>query len=178
MKKIIILVLSVFLIFFLIGVFISKSATSYRSFTINNTVFTTSTTTGSNIIKDLQNNTIISVAMEFQKKIEQNITQMTQNLTSDNTKTIFQYREELSRVAQKFNFSNDLQKVQPDLFIKLSKELSQIKPPPVFYSFHLDLIKTYYSIGVALKEIAETKDLNEKILLYNYLKSIAGQLKF
>ena len=168
-----------FFIVFLIGLFSSKKEINLNFTKKNQKSQEIITNTSSNLttIKDS------FLILEFEKRINENLNQLTKKINPDKNKDLYEYQNEVSKILKQFDIykegsnSTKIEKI-PDLLIKIAQDLSKINPPPLFYETHLELIKTYYSLGVALKEFLTTTDINKKILLYNLIKSTLEKLKF
>jgi FtsZ-interacting cell division protein ZipA len=174
MKKFIIPIIIFILIFFFIGLFFSKKETSLKIIKENqkqNEVTTSS-------LPKTNKETSSLFILEFERKANEEINKLTEKIKPDENKSINAYREEITKIQQKFNQQKETQKINPDVLIEIAQDLSKINPPPLLYSFHLELIKIYYKLGLALKEYSATTDPTKKILLYNLIKATLEKIKF
>jgi hypothetical protein len=172
MKKIIVAFSLFFLIFFLIGLFSSKKEKSIE------------------ISQETQKKhsiTVLSTSNEFQieapfilffeKKTNEEIVKLTENLKPDPNKNINDYNKEIAKIRQKIQLKENMQNINPQIFIDIAKELSKINPPPTLYNYHLELIKNYYKLGLALKEFYTVNDSSKKILLYNLIIALLKNIQ-
>lgn len=170
MKKIIFSILVIILSFFFIGLFwhqknyfqqkSSKNLSQTQSFSPKPFFATTS-------FENL--NPFLKNELELQQKINKDILKLTENIIPDENKNFSDYKNDINKIQEKFKIEKN-QDLQPAFFINLAKELSKIRPPTLFYQFHLELIKIYYSIGLALEEFKTTNDPFKKLMLYNFIK--------
>jgi len=177
MKKVIFAFVIFFLSFFLIGLFFAgreKNSKILKSEEKKENSITSLETTSSS---NLSGGTDASFILEFERKVNEDVSKLTEGIKPDENKTINDYRGEIAKIQQKFNSSNDTQKSNPDTLIEIAQELSKINPPPLLYSIHLDLIKAYYKLGLALKELSITTDQTKKLLLYNLIKTTLEKIK-
>jgi len=177
MKKIIFIIFALFLIIFLIGLFFSHKENIIKivkneqgsKTQINQTpTLTTSTIDQSNL----------TFALELQKQINKEVNKLTENLKPDENKSLSQYQKEIQQIQKKLDLALNNQDIKPETLINIAQELSSINPPPVFYSFHLELIKTYYTLGLAFQQFQQTDDPIKKMLLYNLIKTTLEKIKF
>lgn len=212
-KKIIFIIIALFLIIFLIGIFFAKKTNTVEIKTnesqpnsqsmLSSTLTTelipetssipevnspTATITASlnststnkpqatNSTKE-SNASTLDFTLKFQEKINQDVANLTKNLKPDENKSISQYQNEIQKVQLKLLPFIAKQNIDPQTLINVAKDLASIKPPPLFYSFHLELIKTYYTLGLALKESQQTNDPIKKALLYNLINSTLEKIK-
>jgi hypothetical protein len=184
MKKIIFIIFTLFLIIFLIGLFLSykkslvKVINKQQELKIHplstSSLITTSTLTTSTSTINLSN---LALTLELQKQINQEVNKLTANLTPDTNKSISQYQQEIKQAHQDLNLSINSQNFKPEIFINLAKKLTSVRPPTIFYSFHLELIKTYYTLGYLFQEFEKTNDPVKKTLLYNLIKTTSENIK-
>jgi len=123
--------------------------------------------------------------LEFERKVNEDVNKLTKELKPDENKSIEEYRKEINKIQQKFKPPENTKKIDSETLMKISqdledisKELSQINPPPLFYSFHLELIKIYYKLSLAFKEFVTSGDPTKKLLLYNLIKATLEKIKF
>ncbi len=174
MKKLILSAVIIFVIFVLIGIFSSsnKKVVNLEKKEKAEDIYYQSTTS-----TKFNQEPILSSMGDFQRKVEEETLKLTENLLPDDNKKIDEYRKELNSLQEKVKLPQNQEEISPEIFFNLAKELSLIRPPTIFYSFHKELIKTYYSIGLAIKEAESTNDPMTKILLYNFIKTKLEQIK-
>ncbi len=140
-----------------------------RSFTIENNVIE------NNIINKYGSQSFLYNLKNFNDKLNKEYKNIVKNITPDQNKTLNNYKKEIESVSKKFNKiieqKADNNNLNPEIFINLSKELSLIKPPIHFYETHLEIIKIYLTIGLALKESQKLNNPIEKIILYNIIRN-------
>ncbi len=180
MKKVIFIFFGLLFFIFLIGFFTPKnlSLNQINPFQEFKPIIATSSKSFSEIPQIFQEFPYLSLMSEFQRKLDEGFQNLTKDLTPDPEKTLAQYRENLAKLQEKIKIPANTQEISPDIFFNLAKELASIRPPSIYYSFHLELIKTYYALGLALKEAQETDDLFKKFIWYNYLKNLAEKMSF
>jgi FtsZ-interacting cell division protein ZipA len=172
MKKFIIPIIIFILFFFFVGLFFSKKETSLKIIEENQKQKEATTSL------ETKKETDSLFILEFERKVNEEVNKLTEKIKPDENKSINDYREEISRIQQKFNQKKETQEINPDFLIETAQDLSKINPPPLLYSFHLELIKVFYKLGLALKEYSATTDPTKKILLYNLIKTILEKVKF
>jgi hypothetical protein len=181
MKKIIITLIIFLLIFFFIGLFFAKKETLLKITKENQKQekIPTSSLPGTN----KETNSLF--ILDFEKKVNEELNKLTEKIKPDENKSLEEYRKEITQIQQQFKPPKDTPKIDSETLMKISqnleeiaKELSQINPPPLFYSFHLELIKINYKLSLAFKEFVTTTDPNKKILLYNLIKATLEKIKF
>jgi hypothetical protein len=181
MKKFIIPTIIFILIFFFIGLFFSKKETSLKIIKGNqkqNEVTTSS-------LPKTNKETSSLFILEFEKKVNEKVNKLIEKIKPDENKSLEVYSKEITKIQQKFKPPKNTKEIDSETLIKISqdlenisKELSQINPPPLFYSFHLEIIKIYYKLSLAFKELATTTDPTKKLLLYNLIKATLEKIKF
>lgn len=178
MKKIIIPLSLIIIIIFFIGLFFSKKETSLKVLNQNqkNQEQTTKPTTTPTI--EINDQSALTFTLEFERKINEELEKLTKDIKPDENKSLSQYREEVLKIQQKFHLATNTQEIDPEILINIAQSLAKISPPPILYSLHLELIKTYYKLGVTLKEYQSTTELQKKILLYNIIKVTLEKIKF
>lgn len=187
MLRLIFIIAAIFIVISLIGTLtnknnielISDQVLKSATFLINTSTKNSEKFKELNIDKNLPN--ITSSVIYLDIKIEQEVSKLTKNIKPDNQKKIKEYINELSITQEKFlkilNFEQDLEKLDPTIFINLAEEFSKINPPEILYEFHLKIVKIYYSLGVSLDFYKKSKNPVEKIFIYNYIMQILNQLK-
>jgi FtsZ-interacting cell division protein ZipA len=173
MKKFIIPIIIFILIFFFIGLFFSKKETSLKIIKENQKQKEAVTSS-----LETNKETSSLFILEFERKVNEEVNKLTEKIKPDENKSINAYREEIAKIQQKFNPQKETQEINPDVLIEIAQDLSKINPPPLLYSIHLELIKIYYKLGLALKEYSTTTDPTKKILLYNLIKVTLEKIKF
>jgi len=183
MKKIIFIIFALFLIIFLIGLFLSRKENivkiikNEQDLKINpistSTSMTTPTSTKSTI--DQSN---LTFSLELQKQINQEVSKLTENLKPDENKSLSQYKTEMQKIQLKLDSALKQEKIKPADLINFAKDLALIQPPSTLYQFHLELIKTYYTLGLAFQQFQQTDDPIKKMLLYNLIKTTLEKIKF
>jgi len=181
MKKFIIPIIIFILIFFFIGLFFTKKENSLKIIKENQKQKEISTSS----LPETNKETSSFFILEFEKKVNEDVSKLTEKIKPDENKGIEEYRKEITKVQQKFKPPENTKKIDSETLMKISqnfeiisKELSQINPPPLFYSFHLELIKINYKLSLAFKELVATNDTTKKILLYNLIKATLEKMKF
>jgi hypothetical protein len=179
MKKFIIPIIIFFLIFFFIGLFLSKKETSLKTTKENQNEISTSS------LPEIDKRTGSFSILEFERRVNEDVNKLTKELKPDENKSVEEYNKEITRIQQRLKLPENTQKIDSETLIKISrdledisKELSQINPPLIFYSFHLELIKIYYKLGLAFKELGTTNDSAKKVLLYNLIKATLEKMRF
>jgi hypothetical protein len=172
MKKILIAFTLFFLIFFLIGLFFSKKEKSIEISQERQKRHSITVLSPSNEFK-IEGPFILS----FEKNANEEIVKLTENLKPDSNKNIEDYNKEIAKIRQKIQLKENIQNINPQIFINIAKELSKINPPPNLYNQHLELIKNYYKLGLALKEFYTINDPLQKILLYNLITATLKNLQ-
>lgn len=114
--------------------------------------------------------------LEIEREVEKKVYELTKNILPDENKKLSDYQKEISNFIQEFNLINQ-GSVDSEKIIKFTEELALVRPPPLFYKFHLELIKIYYSVALAIKEIQQTDDEFKKIMLYNFIMNSLEKLK-
>jgi hypothetical protein len=175
MKKIIISLIIFFLVFFFIGLFFSKKETSLK--TIKETIKENKKEITTSSLLKINTTTESIFILDFEKKINEDFLKLTEKIKPDENKKIDDYTKELVQIQQKLKPLKSTQEIKPDILIEVARDLSKINPPPLLYSLHLELIKTYYKLGVALKEFSTTNDPVKKMLLYNLIKTTLNKIK-
>jgi len=167
-------------VLFLIGFFFSKKETTLKIVKKNQEQKTPTSFSEENSLSDTNKNPDIVSILELDKKINKEAEKLIEKIKTDENKGINDYYNELNEVFKKNRptSTEDIKEVNPQILIDISQELSKINPPPLFYSFHSELVKTYYKLGVALKEFSETNEPTKKILLYNLIKATLEKIKF
>lgn len=177
MKKIIFIIFALFLIIFLIGLFFSQKENIIKIIK-NEQVSKTQINQIPSLATSTLDQSNLTFTLELQKQINQEINKLTENLKPDENKSLSQYQKEIKQIQKNLDVALNKQDIKPEILINLAQELSSIKPPPIFYSFHLELIKTYYTLGLALQQFQQTDDPVKKILLYNLIKATLEKIKF
>jgi hypothetical protein len=173
MRKIILpLAISIFIIF-LIGLLFSKKEATLKIVKENQEQKQKETPTSSLPASNKKTESLF--ILDLERKINEDVSKLTENIKPDEKKNINDYRKEVAEIQQRFSKTKN---VEPDVFIKIAQDLSKINPPPLIYPLHLELIKVYYKLGLALDEFEKTNDPTQKILLYNLIKSTLEQIKF
>jgi predicted RND superfamily exporter protein len=173
MKKFIIPIIIFILIFFFIGLFFSKKETSLKIIKENQKQKEVATSS-----LETNKETSSLFILEFERKVNEEVNKLTEKIKPDENKSINAYREEIAKIQQKFNPQKETQEINPDVLIEIAQDLSKINPPTLLYSVHLELIKVYYKLGLALKEYSTATDPTKKILLYNLIKATLEKIKF
>jgi hypothetical protein len=177
MKKFIIPLIIFVLIFFFIGLFFSKKETSLKIIKKNQENRKQEQISTSSLPETNKETSSLFI-LEFERKVNEDVSKLTKKIKPDENKSISTYREEIARIQQKFNLQKETRKINPDVLIEIAQNLSKIDPPPLLYSIHLELIKVYYKSGLALKEYTATTDPTKKLLLYNLIESTLEKIKF
>ncbi len=113
---------------------------------------------------------------KIRKEIETEFNKLTKNFHYDPNKSINQYQKELEKVIKNANIRFNDNSVDYQKLIALAQDLSKIKPPPIFSSFHREFIKIYLKAGITLKFAQQIKDPIEQIFLYNMVKNMLNEL--
>jgi hypothetical protein len=181
MKKIIIPLTIFFVIFFFVGLFFAKKETALKISKTNlqekkvlDDSVTNIATTSPFHIKGEPGAGFI---LEFETKINEEVSKLTEQVKSDEKIGINNYYSELTRVLKTFKPIENTQQIDPKILINIAQDLSKMNPPPLFYSFHLELIKIFYKLGMAYKELYNTNDPVKKMLLYNLIKVTLEKIK-
>jgi len=177
MKKIFIGLTIFVFIFFLIGFFFSKKETAFKIIKKNQEQ-KTSTPSWETSLPDTNKNSNFTYILELEKKINEEVEKLTEKVKPDEEKGLNDYYNELNKILKKFKPPEGVKEIDSQILIDISQDLSKINPPPLFYSSHLELIRTYYKLGVTLKEFSDTNDPTKKILLYNLIKATLEKIKF
>jgi hypothetical protein len=179
-KKIIIIIIVLFIMIALIGIFFGRNEKTFK--VIENQQPTSQTSTNSINIDtstpSLNDQSNLTFTLEIQTKINQEVNKLTAGLTTDENKSASQYQQEIAKIQNKLNLNTSTKNINPENLINIAKELAAIKPPPIFQQFHLELIKLYYGLGYTLQEFQKTDDPVKKILLYNLIKANLDKIKF
>ena len=115
-------------------------------------------------------------ASEIEKDVEIGLNKLIENIKTDENKSLNDYTKEITVIQQRINKKN-IKEATPETLINIAQDLSKISPPPLFYSFHIELIKLYYKIGFYLKEMSKTTDESKKIMLYNLINQELKKIK-
>jgi uncharacterized protein with von Willebrand factor type A (vWA) domain len=115
-------------------------------------------------------------ASEIEKEVEIGLNKLIENIKTDENKSLNDYTKEITVIQQMINKKN-IKEATPETLINIAQDLSKISPPPLFYSFHIELIKLYYKIGFYLKEMSKTTDESKKIMLYNLINQELKKIK-
>jgi uncharacterized protein with von Willebrand factor type A (vWA) domain len=113
---------------------------------------------------------------EIEKEVEIGLNKLIENIKTDENKSLNDYTKEITVIQQMINKKN-IKEATPETLINIAQDLSKISPPPLFYSFHIELIKLYYKIGFYLKEMSKTTDESKKIMLYNLINQELKKIK-
>lgn len=114
----------------------------------------------------------------FIKEINEGFEKLKENIKIDNNKNEADYQREISNWQKEFLKQYKKTKILDyRIILKFAEELSLINPPPRFYDFHLELLKTFYSVGIGLKKYQETDDIFLKNYLYNFIRDNLEKLK-
>ena len=188
-KKFILLIIILFiiiLIFFFIVFFKTTIKTQIINFNIDKqlpTIITESTLnqrTQINSINKISTFTNTLYPINFQIKVNKEIDQLTSKIKEDINQSITKYNQQVLNIIKKqpaIEYKNN-QKVNSNVIIDTAKKLSNINPPPLLYHFHIELIKSYYTVGKAIEEFQNSNDPVQKLLLYNLIKNQLEKLKF
>jgi hypothetical protein len=181
MKKFIIPLIILFIVFFFIGLFFSKKEKTLKIIKGNNkevkidTSIINSATTSSSVINERIGANFI---LEFERKVNEDVNRLTQQIKPDEKISMNDYYSQLNKILKKTKITENSQKIDPENLIEIAQDLSKINPPQLFYSFHLELIEIYYKLGLAYKEFYNTNDPVKKMLLYNLIRSTLDKIKF
>ena len=183
MKKIIIPLIILFFIFFLIGLFFSKKESTLKIVEENTKQKTVKENEKQKEVlrpfgSESSYKSESSFILEFERKINEEINKLTEKIKPDENKSITDYANEIAEIQKKMEAADDIQKIDADALIEIAKKLTEINPPPILYSFHLEIIKIYYQLGTALKEFEKTDDQTKKLLLYNLIRATLKKIKF
>jgi hypothetical protein len=121
----------------------------------------------------------ISLPIDINKKIEEIYSKITKNISEDKNKSLAEYGKEIEKVNKEFEKKLKLNKsneINGQILIDLAYKFSSIKPPPNFYKIHLNLIKFYLSIGIALGELKKTENEAQKFILYNTISKMINNI--
>jgi peptidoglycan hydrolase CwlO-like protein len=188
-KKFILLIVILFiilLIFFFIGFFKTKIKTQIMNFNQDKQLPTIITESTLNQLSQANSTSSISTfnntlsPIDFQIKINKEIDQLTSKIKEDTNQSITKYNQQVLNIIKNqptIEYKNN-QKVNINAIIDTAKQLSNINPPPLLYHFHIELIKTYYTVGKAMEEFQNSNDPVQKLLLYNLIKNQLEKLKF
>jgi hypothetical protein len=174
MKKFFIPLIIFIVIFFFIGLFFSKKETPLKIIKENQEQKEVSTSSSS----EISGKTESLFILEFERKVNEDASKLTEKIKPDENKSITTYRAEVAKTQQKFNAQKETQQISPDFLIGIAQDLSKINPPPLFYSFHLELTKIFYKLGIMYKELYNINDPVKKMLLYNLIKTTLEKIKF
>ena len=172
MKKIAISLLIIFSAIFLIGLFGKKNEFTIKQNTNNQQNSEKPAENKDNNTPQTDKDILITI----QDKISNDLESLTSKLTPDKNKSVDNYNEEINQLMQKYK-TPDSQNLDADYFLNIAKELAKINPPVSLYKNHIEFIRYYYTTGFILKEIQQTNDIPEKIILTEYLKTYLEKIK-
>lgn len=119
-----------------------------------------------------------SKLQEFNSKLENRYSTMIENVFPDPQKKIEDYKQEIEKINNEFEQKiKNNKNLNSKTIIDLAEKLASINPPKLLYQAHLEFIKTYLTLGLALEEIENSKDDETKLILYNIIKNITEQIK-
>jgi hypothetical protein len=183
MKKIIFIIFALFLIIFLIGIFVGHKENIIKIIKNeqnlkNNTISPSTLMTAPTLVTSTIDQSTLAFALELQKQINQEVNKLTENLKPDANKSLSQYKTEMGKIHLKLESTLQQGKINPTDLINFAQDLASIQPPSTLYQFHLELIKTYYALGLAFQQFQQTDDPIKKMLLYNLIKTTLEKIKF
>ncbi len=187
-------VLSIIILFIAGGVLFSYFKNNFNFFLENNKILNSIKEnkilfSGLNI--DIDNSSTSKISFEpfleaeteLQKKIDNNFEALKTKIKTDPRKNISTYLQETQKIQKSFSerlnrINSKSEKISPDFLLSLANNLAQIEPPEILYEFHLKMVKSYYSIGLAFKEYMETNNETKKIMLYNFIMKKIKEIDF
>lgn len=120
---------------------------------------------------------LLSFNLEFQRELNKSLNDLINKVKINENKSISEYTNEIKKLKSEIEHISQQGSLSSNDFEKISQALAEIKPPPLVYNLHLEILKTYYTVAFTLKKAQETDDINKKILLYNLIKSTLENFK-
>lgn len=187
-------ILSIIILFVTIGTLFSHFKNNFNFFLENNKILSSlkenkilfsesNIDIGNSSVNNISFESFLEAETELQKKIDNNFEALKTKIKTDPRKNISTYLQETQKIQKSFSerlnrINSKSEKISPDFLLSLANNLAQIKPPEILYEFHLKMVKSYYSIGLAFKEYMETNNETEKTMLYNFIMKKIKEIDF
>ncbi len=111
--------------------------------------------------------------LQFYTAVERRFLEIVKKIRKVKTLDIEGYKKEIQKISDKFKQYGDIKITETEkaakVLFNLVDELSNINPPEVAYDTHLNLIKKYLTLAMALKEYNVATSQAEKNAIYNII---------
>ncbi|BCX15420.1 MAG: hypothetical protein KatS3mg097_312 [Candidatus Parcubacteria bacterium] len=118
--------------------------------------------------------------LQFYTAVEERFAEIVKKIHKVKTLDIEGYKKEIQKISNKFKQYGDIKitdtEKAAEILLALVNELSNVNPPEVAYDTHLNLIKKYLTLAMALKEYSLATSQAEKNAMYNIIIMTLKQL--
>lgn len=144
------------------------------------TLSSTTATTSNIFVASSLDPKLALLNFQFYADVEEKFAEIVKKTRKAKTLDIEAYRAEIQKISKKFKQYGDIKITDADkaanVLFALVDELSNANPPEIVYDTHLNLIKKYLTLAMALKAYNLTISQAEKNAIYNIIIITLKQL--